>query len=77
MSSKKTQTQATTVATENTTIKRGRPTIPGSARQARLARWESLKAQGFTVRAGRPKGSTKKGTDNASMEKLIAHVTNK
>jgi len=78
MSSKKTTTtQATTVATENTTVKRGRPTIPGSARQARLARWESLKAQGFTVRAGRPKGSTKKGTDNASMEKLIAHVTNK
>jgi len=72
--SKKTTTQATT---ETPSVKRGRPTIPGSARQARLARWESLKAQGFTVRAGRPKGSTKKGTDNASMEKLIAHVTNK
>lgn len=59
MSSKKTQTQANT---EVKTVKRGRPTIPGSARQARLARWESLKAQGFTVRAGRPKGSTKKVT---------------
>ena len=59
MSSKKTQTQANT---EVETVKRGRPTIPGSARQARLARWESLKAQGFTVRAGRPKGSTKKVT---------------
>ena len=58
MSSKK----ATTQATETTTVKRGRPTIPGSARQARLARWEALKAQGFTVRAGRPKGSTKKAT---------------
>jgi len=60
MSSKKTNT--TTQATETTTVKRGRPVIEGSARQARLARWESLKAQGFTVRAGRPKGSTKKAT---------------
>ncbi len=68
MSSKKTQTQATTVATENTTVKRGRPTIPGSARQARLARWESLKAQGFTVRAGRPKGSVKKATADTTAE---------
>ena len=75
MSSKKTQTQATT--TETTSVKRGRPTVAGSARQARLARWEALKAQGYTVRAGRPKGSTKKGTDNASMEKLVAHVTSK
>jgi len=56
MSSKKANT------TETSIVKRGRPTIPGSARQARLARWESLKAQGFTVRAGRPKGSTKKVT---------------
>ncbi len=68
MSSKKTQTQATTVATETTTVKRGRPCIPGSARQARLARWEALKAQGFTVRAGRPKGSTKKVTTEATAE---------
>jgi hypothetical protein len=68
MSSKKTQTQATTVATENTTVKRGRPTIEGSARQARLARWESLKAQGFTVRAGRPKGSVKKVTADNTAE---------
>jgi len=68
MSSKKTQTQATTVATETTSVKRGRPCIPGSARQARLARWESLKAQGFTVRAGRPKGSTKKATTEATAE---------
>lgn len=69
MSSKKTTTtQATTVATENTTVKRGRPTIPGSARQARLARWESLKAQGFTVRAGRPKGSVKKATADTTAE---------
>lgn len=65
MSSKKTNTTETTTAT----VKRGRPTIPGSARQARLARWESLKAQGFTVRAGRPKGSTKKATaDTAATE---------
>ncbi len=68
MSSKKTQTQATTVATETTTVKRGRPCIPGSARQARLARWEALKAQGYTVRAGRPKGSTKKVTTEATAE---------
>lgn len=59
MSSKKTNT---TEATTTPTVKRGRPVIEGSARQARLARWESLKAQGFTVRAGRPKGSTKKAT---------------
>ena len=58
MSSKKTQTQAT----ETTSVKRGRPTVAGSARQARIARWEALKAQGYTVRAGRPKGSVKKAT---------------
>ena len=57
MSSKKTQT---TEATATPTVKRGRPVIEGSARQARIARWESLKAQGYTVRAGRPKGSVKK-----------------
>jgi hypothetical protein len=74
MSKKTNTTQATT---ETTSVKRGRPTVAGSARQERLARWEALKAQGYTVRAGRPKGSTKKGTDNASMEKLIAHVTSK
>ena len=68
MSSKKTQTKATTVATETTSVKRGRPCIPGSARQARLARWEALKAQGYTVRAGRPKGSTKKVTTEATAE---------
>lgn len=60
MSSKKTNTTANTEV--KATVKRGRPVIEGSARQARLARWESLKAQGFTVRAGRPKGSTKKAT---------------
>ena len=74
MSKKTNTTQATT---ETTSVKRGRPTVAGSARQERLARWEALKAQGFNVLAGRPKGSTKKGTDNASMEKLIAHVTGK
>jgi len=58
--SKKTTTQATT---ETPSVKRGRPTVEGSARQARLARWESLKAQGFNVRAGRPKGSVKKVTN--------------
>lgn len=64
MSSKK----ATTQATETTSVKRGRPTIPGSARQARLARWEALKSQGFTVRAGRPKGSVKKATADTATE---------
>ena len=65
MSKKTTTTQATT---ETTSVKRGRPTIPGSARQARLARWESLKTQGFTVRAGRPKGSVKKATADITAE---------
>ena len=60
MSSKKTQT---TEATATPTVKRGRPVIEGSARQARIQRWESLKAQGFNVRAGRPKGSVKKVTN--------------
>jgi len=64
MSSKKTTTQAT----ETTSVKRGRPTIPGSARQARLARWEALKAQGYTVRAGRPKGSVNKATADTATE---------
>jgi hypothetical protein len=63
--SKKTNTQATT---ETTSVKRGRPTIAGSARQERLARWESLKAQGFTVRAGRPKGSVKKVVADTAVE---------
>ena len=45
MSKKTTTTQATT---ETTSVKRGRPTVAGSARQARLARWEALKAQGYT-----------------------------
>ena len=57
--SKKTTTTAS-ATTEVKQVKRGRPTIEGSARQARIQRWESLKAQGYTVRAGRPKGSTKK-----------------
>jgi hypothetical protein len=65
MSSKKTQT---TEATTTPTVKRGRPVIEGSARQARLARWESLKAQGYTVRAGRPKGSVKKATADTATE---------
>ena len=63
--SKKTNTQATT---ETTSVKRGRPTIAGSARQERLARWESLKAQGFTVLAGRPKGSVKKVVADTAVE---------
>ena len=62
MSSKKTNTTANTSTEVKATVKRGRPVIEGSARQARLARWEALKAQGYTVRAGRPKGSTKKAT---------------
>ena len=61
MSSKKTTT-ATTATSTTETVKHGRPCIPGSARQARLARWEALKAQGYTVRVGRPKGSVKKTT---------------
>ena len=60
MSKKTNTTQATT---ETTSVKRGRPTVAGSARQERLARWEALKAQGFNVRAGRPKGSVKKVTN--------------
>ena len=60
--SKKTTTAASTT-TEVKQVKRGRPTIEGSARQARIQRWESLKAQGFNVRAGRPKGSVKKVTN--------------
>jgi len=63
--SKKTNTQATT---ETTSVKRGRPTIAGSARQERLARWESLKAQGYNVRAGRPKGGVKKVVADTAVE---------
>ena len=44
--SKKTTTTAS-ATTEVKQVKRGRPTIEGSARQARIQRWESLKAQGF------------------------------
>ena len=36
-------------------IKRGRPTVEGSARQARVIRWNELKANGIEIKRGRPK----------------------
>lgn len=49
MSSKK---ETTTTAT---TVKRGRPVIAGSKRQAVLAMREAKRAQGIEIKRGRPK----------------------
>lgn len=37
------------------TGKRGRPTVDGSARQARLAKRAERAAQGYAIKRGRPK----------------------
>jgi hypothetical protein len=36
-------------------VKRGRPTIEGSARQTRMIKWNELKANGVEIKRGRPK----------------------
>jgi hypothetical protein len=36
-------------------VKRGRPTVEGSARQTRVMRWNELKANGVEIKRGRPK----------------------
>lgn len=45
------------MSTETTTKtgKRGRPTVNGSARQARLAKRAERAAQGYAIKRGRPK----------------------
>lgn len=46
---------------ETTTVKtgkRGRPTVNGSARQARLAARAERAAQGYAIKRGRPKKPT-------------------
>lgn len=40
------------------TGKRGRPTVQGSARQARLAARAERAAQGYAIKRGRPKKPT-------------------
>lgn len=40
---------------ETTTVKRGRPVVEGSKRQAVLAMREAKRAQGIEIKRGRPK----------------------
>jgi hypothetical protein len=47
----------TTNTTE--TVKRGRPTVAGSKRQAVLAMREAKRAQGIEIKRGRPAGTKK------------------
>ena len=35
-------------------VKRGRPVNPNSARQARVTKWEAMRASGLEVKRGRP-----------------------
>lgn len=35
-------------------VKRGRPVNPNSARQARVTKWNSMRAKGLEVKRGRP-----------------------
>jgi hypothetical protein len=44
-----------TIPTATKTGKRGRPTVDGSARQARLAKREERAANGYAIKRGRPK----------------------
>jgi hypothetical protein len=47
------------VTVEKKAAKRGRPVSDKSARQARLARFEEVRAAGGVVKRGRPKGPEK------------------
>ena len=47
-----------TIPTAVKSGKRGRPTIDGSARQARLAARAERAAQGYAIKRGRPKKPT-------------------
>jgi hypothetical protein len=45
------------------TVKRGRPVVAGSKRQAVLAMRDAKRNAGIEIKRGRPKGSTTKTTD--------------
>lgn len=47
-------------------VKRGRPVNPNSARQSRVTKWESLRANGVEVKRGRPKKVTTEAATVAS-----------
>ena len=50
---------------------RGRPVIPTSDRQARLARYAEKRRLGIEVKPGRPKGSKKKLNTEVLVEPLV------
>ena len=58
MSSKKTQTTET-----KQTVKRGRPVVAGSKRQAVLAMRDAKRNAGIEIKHGRPAGTKKTSTD--------------
>jgi hypothetical protein len=58
MSSKKTQTTET-----KQTVKRGRPVVAGSKRQAVLAMRDAKRNAGIEIKRGRPAGTKKTSTD--------------
>jgi len=50
--------------TTATTVKRGRPVVEGSKRQAVLAMREAKRASGIEIKRGRPKGTGTKKEEN-------------
>ena len=51
-----------------TTIKRGRPVVEGSKRQAVLAMRDEKRAQGIEIKRGRPKGTGAKKEENMGVK---------
>ena len=56
------------MSTETKSVKRGRPTVEGSARQIREAAKAAKIANGETIKRGRPKGSIGKPKAEAAIE---------
>ena len=56
------------MSTETKSVKRGRPTVEGSARQIREAAKAAKIANGETIKRGRPKGATSKPKAEAAIE---------
>ena len=54
--------------TETKSVKRGRPIVAGSKRQAVLAMRDTKRNAGIEIKRGRPKGSTTKTTNTVTVE---------
>jgi hypothetical protein len=62
----------TTVTTESVTVKLGRPIVPGSARQEKLARLAEKAARGEEIKRGRPTNP-----NSARQERLMKQAARK